>query len=98
MKKLGALLTLTVALAACGGGDEAGDGTLTVYSGREEELVAPLFERFEEETGIAVDVRYADSAELAATIAWPPWRRTREISAKKGGVLSSVTRSKSPSP
>jgi iron(III) transport system substrate-binding protein len=59
-----------LALAGCGGNDESGaSDSLTVYSGREEEIVAPLFERFEEETGVDVEVRYGDSAELAATIA-----------------------------
>jgi len=39
-----------------------------VYSGRNEELVGPIIERFEEESGVEVEVRYGDTAELAATI------------------------------
>ena len=68
---------LTFGVASCGddgASSTAGTGSeekvteLTVYSGREEELVAPLLERFETESGITLNVRYADTAELAATI------------------------------
>ncbi|RPI24428.1 MAG: extracellular solute-binding protein, partial [Actinobacteria bacterium] len=60
------LLCLALLATACG--DDATEDSLTVYSGRAEELVAPLVARFEEETGIDVDVRYAGSTELAATL------------------------------
>jgi iron(III) transport system substrate-binding protein len=69
LKALAALATLVAVLAAAGCGGSSDGGSLTVYSGREEELVEPLFERFEQETGVHVDVRYGESAELAATIA-----------------------------
>jgi iron(III) transport system substrate-binding protein len=43
-------------------------GSLVVYSGRSESLVGPLIERFREATGVDVEVKYAGTSELAATI------------------------------
>lgn len=43
--------------------------TLTVYSGRNENLVGEVFARFTQATGINVAVRYGNTAELAALIA-----------------------------
>jgi iron(III) transport system substrate-binding protein len=77
IRRMGVFLGLGAALALVSAscGDDGGasgspdeGGSITVYSGREEEFVAPLFEQFEVDTGIRVDVRYGDSAELAATI------------------------------
>jgi iron(III) transport system substrate-binding protein len=59
-------------VAGCGGGDGSGSesgATLTIYSGREEEIVKPLFEMFERQSDTKLEVRYGDSAELAATLA-----------------------------
>lgn len=61
-------LIAALVVAGCGGSDSGSGDNLTVYSGREEEIVAPLFERFEQSTGVTVDVRYGNSAELAAQI------------------------------
>ena len=77
------VLSLALVGAACGGdgaegGGAGGDGAaggggtasgpVTVYSGRNEDFIGPLLARFEESRGIDLEVRYGDSAELAATI------------------------------
>lgn len=75
-----AILTLLVGAAvACGGGEQTetrkrpaeplqAEETITVYSGRNEKLIGPLIERYQQESGVRVQVRYADTAELAATL------------------------------
>lgn len=44
------------------------DRTLVIYSGRDEELIGPLIDAFEERSGIDVRVRYANSIEMAAQL------------------------------
>ena len=49
--------------------DQAAEVTeLTIYSGRSEEFIAPFFAEWEAKSGIKLNIRYGDSAELAAQI------------------------------
>ena len=62
-----ACVAAAAAMLAASCGDD-GDQRLTIYSGRSPELVGPLLERFAEETGIDVGVRYGSTAQLAALL------------------------------
>ncbi|MFQ5523895.1 MAG: iron ABC transporter substrate-binding protein [Acidimicrobiia bacterium] len=66
MRKLliAGLAAFSLLIGACSGGGEA----ITVYSGRTENLIGPLLEDFAASTGIDVEVRYGQSADLALLI------------------------------
>jgi len=73
--KRSALIAVVLALFAtiltgCSSSDEqaANVTELTVYSGRSEEYIAPFFAEWEKQSGIKLNIRYGDSAELAAQI------------------------------
>lgn len=77
LKPLAALIATAALVGACTPGEPesaaelesaARAAPLTIYSGRSESLIGPALERFEEATGIETNVRYAGTAELAATL------------------------------
>jgi iron(III) transport system substrate-binding protein len=65
-----ALVTLTAAgaLSGCGTSDAAEGPTLTVYSAQHESLIRTMLEDFTAETGIELEFRDANDAELANQI------------------------------
>jgi iron(III) transport system substrate-binding protein len=67
---IAALMMLTLVSGCSSSTDEQATEVteITVYSGRSEEFVAPFFAEWEASTGIKLNVRYGDSAELSAQI------------------------------
>ncbi len=53
--------------------------SITVYSGRNEKLIGPLLDRFSNNSGIEINVRYADTSQLTATLLEEAHRTPAEL-------------------
>jgi iron(III) transport system substrate-binding protein len=93
MIPLSAVVALLLGLGACDAGRSDPDRTITLYSGRSESLVGPLLAQFEAETGITVNVRYGDTAQMAAQLLNESDRSPADLFlAQDAGALGAVAK------
>ena len=89
MNRLFVGLLLVILGATSGCSSERDD--LVIYSGRSRTLVEPLVERFQEQTGLNVGIRYGDTAQLAVALLEEGDRSSADVFwAQDGGALGAL--------
>ncbi len=98
-----ALALAALALGACGSSAGSGGATITLYNGQHEQTTAALVAAFEKQTGIEVDVRTGDEAELGDQIIQEGSSSPADVfytentpvleALREHGLLATVTRS-----
>ncbi len=90
---------VAAALDARSSQQEAGSEPLVVYSGRSESLVDAVIQQFSQATGIQVEVKYAGTSQLAATLLEEGGNSPADVFfAQEPGGLGAVERMLSPLP